>query len=59
MPLGAMVGSFFSGDLANKKGRRKALLIFDFISISGCCLSLINNYFTILIGRFLVGVSGK
>jgi len=58
MPLGAMIGSFFAGDLANKRGRRVALMVFDLLIILGCYICLINNYFSILIGRFIIGIAG-
>lgn len=58
MPLGAMIGSFIAGDLGNKHGRRKALMIFDLLIILGCYICLINNYFPILFGRFIIGIAG-
>lgn len=54
--IGALFGAFFAGDVANKLGRRKTLIIIDLIVIVGSAIQLINNFFSIMIGRIIVGV---
>jgi sugar porter (SP) family MFS transporter len=54
---GAIPGSFFGGQLANKVGRKYAMIITDLIAICGVMLTLVQEIYILLIGRFLCGVA--
>ncbi len=56
--LGGLVGSFFAGPLADKWGRKKALLITALIfSVGGVGLTISFSYGSLLFGRFITGVA--
>ena len=56
VPIGAAVGAFAGGALARKVGRRKAMLITDFICLIGILLTLLESINVMLAGRFLSGL---
>lgn len=55
--IGAMIGSYFLGDIANNFGRRKAMITFDIVMMLGCAIMNINNYVIMMIGRFVAGLA--
>lgn len=55
MPFGGLFGALFSGSLANKIGRRKALMLVDIINIFGCVFFIIPETISFAIGRFITG----
>mmetsp|Transcript_19839 Transcript_19839/g.16991 ORF Transcript_19839/g.16991 Transcript_19839/m.16991 type:complete len:253 (+) Transcript_19839:145-903(+) len=55
VPLGAGVGAYLAGHLSQKTGRRKAMLITDFISIVGVAIQLLPNVYLLLTGRLICG----
>jgi len=55
--IGAIVGAYSAGLLANAIGRRKTLMVFDACVILGGLITNINNYAAIMIGRFISGLS--
>jgi MFS family permease len=52
-----LFGAFFTGDIANKLGRRKTIILIDCVVILGSLIQLIDNFWSILIGRIVVGVA--
>ena len=54
--IGFMFGSLFSGSLI-KSGRRRSAFLANSLNIVGCLPQLIINFWTILIGKFLVGLA--
>ncbi|CAI2367973.1 unnamed protein product [Moneuplotes crassus] len=54
IPLGAVFGSLTGGCLVSY-GRRKAIIWINVVLCFGTALSMIFNFFTILIGRIIVG----
>ena len=53
---GGMIGSLIGGKLSDKLGRRKALLVDDFIFIVGTVLcTFAPRYAILVIGRLIVG----
>ena len=57
LPIGGALGALLGGRLATKFGRRKILLVTDFITLVGVPLTLISNYESIVIGRLFEGIS--
>lgn len=55
IPFGAIFGAPLGGALAGK-GRRFALMSITSTFIVGCILTTIFNFFTLLAGRFIMGV---
>lgn len=55
----AFFGSIFGGWVSNKIGRKKTLLLFDSIIILGFAITVINNFFAILIGRLIMGIASN
>lgn len=59
LPFGGMAGSFIIPFLANRIGRRKALLIVALPQISGWFFTYFGKaYYYLYIARFLMGFSG-
>lgn len=54
LPICAMIAAPITGTLV-QSGRRSAMMITSAIFIAGCMLSLIFNFFTIFIGRVIMG----
>lgn len=52
--LGISIGAIAGGKII-AYGRRRAVLIFDLLGIIGSGLSIINNFYVILIGRLAYG----
>lgn len=52
--LGVSIGAIIGGKIITY-GRRRAVLIFDLLGIVGSCLSIISNFYVILIGRLVYG----
>jgi len=44
--IGALIGSYLVGDIANNFGRRKSMIVFDIIMMLGCGIMNINIYAT-------------
>ena len=57
MPFGCLLGSICSNWAANKFGRKIAFIIADCITIAGASISVVNNPYSIIVGRFLGGIS--
>jgi MFS family permease len=55
VPLGAALGAYIAGTLAQKLGRRKSIIITDLIALTGMIIETIPTIQTILIGRFICG----
>ena len=55
VPIGAIIGAPLGGPLASI-GRRQAILITSILFTIGCILTLIFNFFCLLIGRFIIGL---
>lgn len=55
MPLGAMFGALISGYLAKRFGRRKALILTDFLVFVGAGVIIIPTTPTFAIGRIITG----
>ena len=53
--IGITLGATITGAMM-KKGRRKAFLIFPLIGCLGSILSVIDNYFVMMFGKFLFGI---
>ena len=56
--VGYMVGSLCASAVI-KSGRRKAAFLANTICIIGCLPCLILNFWTILVGRFLIGLASR
>jgi len=55
MALGAIPGCIIAGITIKSIGRRKSLILADFIAIAGCGLMLVTNFWVVFIGRFIAG----
>jgi len=55
LTIGGIGGALVGGHTSMKWGRRKVLLVTEFIFLLGAGLTVISNYVFILIGRFLEG----
>ena len=53
-PLGATIGAFTAGPLT-LKGRRFTLILIDFVVIIGTILNIIMNFWTLNLGRLMIG----
>ena len=54
--IGVMLGSLGIGQ-AMKDGRRKPKMAMDIIGAIGCILTQIDQYYVMMIGKFLFGVA--
>jgi predicted MFS family arabinose efflux permease len=54
--MGGFLGSWSASVFFSTMSRRKALIIFDFIGIFACLITVLPNLVILLIGRFLTGV---
>lgn len=57
-PAGAVVGAIFGTPLSRKCGRKRVLIIFNFINILGCLVCIIPTNYTFGLGRLVTGVCG-
>ena len=57
VPLGALLGSMAAGNMMNKLGRRKSIIITDVIMMIGSAFSIIPFTATFGIGRFFSGIA--
>lgn len=57
MPIGAILGGFFSGKIADRFGRRKTLMFADVIVIIFGVFTCIPYTACFAIGRFITGIS--
>ena len=55
VPIGAIIGAPLGGPLASI-GRRYAILITSLVFTLGWILTLIFNFYCLLIGRFIIGL---
>lgn len=53
----SMIVGTFVGGLADKLGRRVMCVIYCLCYIAACCTKLVPDYWTLMLGRFLSGVS--
>jgi predicted MFS family arabinose efflux permease len=53
----SMVVGTFIGGLADKFGRKAMCIMYSVCYIIGCCTKLVPEYWTLMVGRFLSGVS--
>ena len=56
--LGAVISSLFAGKIIIKLGRRKSLLIFNFIASLAVISTLFLNFYALCFGRLLFGFCG-
>lgn len=55
--IGGLLGSFYVGRIADKLGRKKTTLIHSVFFLIGSTVNAIsNNYYTLVLGRFLAGL---
>ena len=54
--MGMTIGAVLGG-MIMKIGRRKAILISNFIGLIGLAITLVENFNVILVGRFVFGFS--
>ena len=54
--IGITLGSIIGGVLVSK-GRRINIIIFNIIAILGSCMSIVTNFWVLMVGRFLFGFS--
>ena len=54
--LGVSIGAIAGGKIISN-GRRKAVIIFDILAIIGSLMSVITNFYVIVIGRLIFGFS--
>ena len=54
--VGITIGALVAGKMM-KKGRRAAFLIFPLFGILGSILSVFDNYFLMIFGKFLFGLA--
>ena len=57
MPFGAMISSILAGNLSNRIGTRRALMISNFITLIGAVITIVPFTLTFGIGRFVSGLS--
>lgn len=57
IPIGALIGSFFTGYLSNKLGRLTTILIMDLITLIGAVLSVVPITIVFGLGRFIAGIA--
>jgi MFS family permease len=57
IPIGAAFGSIMAGKITLLIGRRLSFILFDILSIIGIAFTLILNEYSMLIGRFISGIS--
>jgi predicted MFS family arabinose efflux permease len=55
--LSSMVVGTFIGGLADKMGRKNACILYAFTYIIACCTKLFPDYWILMLGRFLSGIS--
>ncbi|CAG9316932.1 unnamed protein product [Blepharisma stoltei] len=55
MPFGGLFGALFAGTIAQKIGRRKALMLMDVINIFGCVFFICPYTSAFALGRFITG----
>lgn len=55
VPMGAGVGAYLAGPLAESLGRRKLMLVTDFVSIVGTIIQLLPSPYFLLVGRLISG----
>jgi len=53
--IGITLGATIAGNMM-KNGRRTAFLIFPLVAIIGSIMSVIDNYFVMIVGKILFGV---
>jgi predicted MFS family arabinose efflux permease len=53
----SMVVGTFVGGLADKLGRKNMCILYSLCYIVACCTKLVPEYWTLMVGRFLSGVS--
>jgi MFS family permease len=54
--VGAILGSFISGYILNKFGRRKSFFIADIVAAISIILTLFNHEYIMIFGRFISGL---
>lgn len=52
-----MIGSGYSGNIMNRRGRREALVYGSMLGSVGCFVTLLPNVWTIVFGRILFGMA--
>jgi MFS family permease len=53
----SMIVGTFAGGLADKFGRKAMCIMYSFSYVLACCTKLVPEYWTLMLGRFLSGVS--
>jgi len=56
MPFGAMISAVFSGPISNRIGRRRTLMLSNFVTLLGAGIIVIPFTVTFGIGRFITGI---
>ena len=55
LPLGALIGSILTGIISEKFGKRRGLILTDFVGILGCVLMMFIGA-PLFLGRFITGL---
>jgi predicted MFS family arabinose efflux permease len=53
----SMIVGTFIGGMADKMGRKNACVLYSITYIMACCTKMVPEYWTLMLGRFLSGVS--
>jgi MFS family permease len=53
----SMIVGTFVGGLADKLGRKNMCILYSVCYIMACCTKMVNEYWTLMLGRFLSGIS--
>ena len=53
----SMIVGTFVGGLADKLGRKNMCILYSICYILACCTKMVNEYWTLMLGRFLSGIS--
>lgn len=53
----SMIVGTFVGGLADKYGRKVMCIVYSLCYIAACCTKLVPEYWTLMLGRFLSGIS--
>ena len=56
IPTGAFIGTFISGSLSVKIGKRKTIMLFQMVNIIGTAMFALGNTPIIIIGRLITGI---